>query len=224
MMGSDDMKHDLNNQAFDFAMLYDHAACGLITFDLSGKLHHLNKTFCMWTGLEDAQTDGLTFSDLLEKGSQLYFQLFIYPLLKMHKEVREINLKIETASESFQCLLSAKVIVSAGHDENMLVHAAIFKVVDRKKFEDELRLQKKLAEREILQKDETLREVASDQSHLVRAPLANVLGLVVLLEQAEATEDFKELLSMLKESANQLDTVVKNIVTKANTQLGSQQG
>lgn len=216
-MSFDDMKADQTGQTSDFAFLYNSAACGLISFDLSGKIHEMNQTLRMWTGLEDFQTDELIFPDLLEKGSQLYFQLFVYPLLKMHKEVKEINLKIETESESFQCLLSAKVIVGSGGDDNTLVHAAIFKVVDRKKFEDELRLRKKKAELETLQKDETLKKVASDQSHLVRAPLANVLGLIALLEQTEMNGDSKELLSMLKESANQLDTVIRNIVITANT-------
>lgn len=211
------MKANQTGQTSDFAFLYNNAACGLISFDLSGKIHEMNQTLRRWTGLEDSQTDNLIFPDLLEKGSQLYFQLFVYPLLKMHKEVKEINFQIETESESFQCLFSAKVIMGSGQDDNMLVHAVIFKVVDRKKFEDELRLKKKKAELETLQKDETLKKVASDQSHLVRAPLANVLGLIALLEQTEMTGESKELLSMLKESANQLDTVIRNIVITANT-------
>lgn len=170
----------------------------------------------MWTGLESSQTDELSFPGLLEKGSQLYFQLFVYPLLRMHKEVKEISLQIATASESFQCLLSAKAIEDASKEGNLIVHAVIFKVVDRKKFEDELRIRKEKAELETHQKDESLKKVASDQSHLVRAPLANVLGLIALLEQTEITGDSKELLSMLKQSANQLDTVIKNIVMTAN--------
>jgi len=216
-MSSDSMNADQTGQMSDFSFLYNSAACGLITFDLSGKIHQMNQTLRMWIGLENFHARELIFPDLLEKGSQLYFQLFVYPLLKMHKEVKEISLKVETKGESFQCLLNAKVIAGSGRDDNTLVHAVIFQVVDRKKFEDELRLRKKKAELETLQKDETLKKVASDQSHLVRAPLANMLGLIALLEQTNMTEDSKELLYMLKESANQLDTVIKNIVITANT-------
>jgi nitrogen-specific signal transduction histidine kinase len=211
------MKADPARRTSDFSLLYNNAACGLITFDLSGKIHEMNQTLRMWTGLENFQTGELIFPNLLEKGSQLYFQLFVYPLLKMHREVKEISLKVETGGESFQCLLNATVIAGSQRDDNALVHAAIFKVVDRKKFEDELRLRKNKAELETLEKDETLKKVASDQSHLVRAPLANMLGLIALLEQTNMTEDSKELLYMLKESANQLDTVIKNIVITANT-------
>lgn len=210
------MDADETRETSDFSSLYNSAACGLVTFDLSGKIHQMNQTLRIWTGIEDRQTRELGFPDLLEKGSQLYFQLFVYPLLKMHEEVREISLKVETEFESFQCLLSAKVIAGSGGSDYALVHAAIFKVVDRKKFEDELRLKKKKAELETLQKDETLKKVASAQSHLVRAPLANVLGLIALLEQNGTSGDSKELLDMLKESANQLDTVIKNIVITAN--------
>lgn len=210
-------KADQSGQTSDFAFLYNNAACGLISFDLSGKIYEVNETLLTWAGLEYSQVSELIFHELLDKGSQLYFQLFVYPLLKMHREVKEISLQFETASESFQCLLSAKVIVGSAKDDNTLVHAAIFKVVDRKKFEDELRFRKKKAELETLHKDEALKKVASDQSHLVRAPLANMLGLIALLEQTEMNGEAKELLSMLKESADQLDTVIKNIVSVANT-------
>lgn len=210
------MKCNSKDEAPDFNILYNNAACGLLTFDLSGKIHHMNQTLLAWTGLDISHVDKLTFPDLLEKGSRIYSRLFIYPLLRMHNEVNEISLQIQSNGITFQCLLSAKVSEASEKDGNALVHASIFKVVDRKKFEDELRNRKEKAELEALQKQESLKKVASDQSHLVRAPLANVLGLITLLEQAELNSTSNELIVMLKESANQLDTVVKNIVSTAN--------
>lgn len=211
-----DIESSATNDSPDFNALYNNAACGLLTFDLTGKIRHMNQTLLSWTGLDISHIDKLSFPDLLEKGSRLYARLFIYPLLKMHNEVNEISLQIQTNGITFQCLLSAKVSEASEQDGNALVHASIFKVVDRKKFEDELRSRKEKAELEALRKQESLKKVASDQSHLVRAPLANVLGLIALLEQAELNGTSNELIVMLKESANQLDTVVKNIVFTAN--------
>lgn len=209
------------NEAFEgkpakYDVLYNHAACGLLTFDMSGKILHMNQTLLLWTGLEPSAITEMSFSDLLEKGSQLYFQLFVYPLLKMHGEVKEISMQVQSEHSSFQCLLSAQVLEDPAKSGAWLVHAAIFKVVDRKKFEDELRLRKENAEREKQQKADALKKVASDQSHLVRAPLANLLGLISLLEESSPDHQSDELLSMLKESAMQLDEVIKNIVMTAN--------
>jgi|GEM_PF-988375 len=200
----------------DFISLYQHAACGLLSFNTMGKIRSMNQTLQNWIGLEYSGSTDLSFSDLLEKGSQLYFQLFVHPLLRMHKEVREISLQMNSSSGSFQCLFSATAVGDELESTDLLVHAAIFKLVDRKKFEDELRLRKEKAEFETEQKIETLRKVASDQSHLVRAPLANILGLIALLEQTNTDGASTELLAMLKESARQLDSVIKNIVSTAN--------
>lgn len=210
------LEHQGSDEATNFSYLYNNAACGLLTFDLTGKVHHINQTLLEWTGLNNAPIDDLNFLDLLEKGSKLYSRLFIYPLLRMHNEVKEISLQMENKGNTFQCLFNARVIEVSKQDNEVMVHASVFKVVDRKKFEDELRMRKEKAELETLQKEESLKKVASEQSHLVRAPLANVLGLIALLEQAELKGNSSELIVMLKDSANQLDTVIKSIVTTAN--------
>lgn len=50
----------------------------------------------------------------------------------------------------------------------------------------------------------TLRDVAYKQSHVIRRPLANIIGLVELLEQSEADAPVMEMVAMLKKSCNEL--------------------
>lgn len=215
MTESTDLKAAESAPFLEFKSLYDSAVCGLLSFDLSGKIHYINQTLLDWLELKSSDVKELVFPDLLEKGSALYYQLFVYPLLSMHGEVREISLKLKTANPGLQCLFSARA--DRTYDgKSMTIHAVLYQMIDRKKYEDELRLRKEKAELETQQKTETLKKVASDQSHLVRAPLANVLGLVSLLEQAGTNEESKELLAMLKESATELDRVITNIVVAAN--------
>ena len=63
-------------------------------------------------------------------------------------------------------------------------------------------------------KNELLDEIAFQQSHIVRAPLANIMGLVSLLKNLELGPNASSLITMLEESSNQLDDVVRGIVRK----------
>lgn len=56
-----------------------------------------------------------------------------------------------------------------------------------------------------------LEKIAWIQSHKVRKPLANILGLVDLIDKNSFNEDDKGMLDMLKMSSQELDDVVREI-------------
>ncbi|PRY53166.1 PAS domain S-box-containing protein [Arcticibacter pallidicorallinus] len=61
-----------------------------------------------------------------------------------------------------------------------------------------------------------LREIAWMQSHLVRAPLARILGITDILAEGGNSEDqIDELLSYLSVSAAELDDIIKGIIGKS---------
>lgn len=67
----------------------------------------------------------------------------------------------------------------------------------------------------IEKQDKALREIAWTQSHVVRAPLANLMGLISLIKNdmnAGLRDDV--LLKHISESAEKLDHVIRNIVAK----------
>ncbi|TGL91017.1 PAS domain S-box protein [Leptospira congkakensis] len=61
-----------------------------------------------------------------------------------------------------------------------------------------------------------LKEIARIQSHEIRRPLANILGLLELLESEISEEKTKEIHSYLRKSANDLDLLVCDIVKRTN--------
>ena len=63
-------------------------------------------------------------------------------------------------------------------------------------------------------KNELLEEIAFEQSHIVRAPVANIVGLVSILKNMEMGPNVSGIVNMLEESINRLDDVIKNIVYK----------
>lgn len=68
--------------------------------------------------------------------------------------------------------------------------------------------------RKIEEQNKKFKEIEWIQSHLVRAPLARIMGLVELLKDFEPGDDKDELLLHLTNSANELDSIIINIADK----------
>ncbi len=63
--------------------------------------------------------------------------------------------------------------------------------------------------------NEKFKEISWMQSHVVRAPLARIMGLIPLIENAnELDTEIKKMLQYLFQSANELDEIIKNITDK----------
>jgi light-regulated signal transduction histidine kinase (bacteriophytochrome) len=63
-----------------------------------------------------------------------------------------------------------------------------------------------------------LRNIAWTQSHVVRAPISRILGIINLLEEEkENQEEFMFWMSQLKISTNEMDQIVKNIVSDSSS-------
>ena len=76
--------------------------------------------------------------------------------------------------------------------------------------------EKKLNQVAVEKQNERLREIAWTQSHVVRAPLARMLGLIDLIKEEELCEREKnDLLDHIYSSATELDGIIKNIVHKS---------
>ncbi|MFK4980091.1 hypothetical protein, partial [Klebsiella pneumoniae] len=60
-----------------------------------------------------------------------------------------------------------------------------------------------------------LRDIAFIQSHEVLRPLANILGVIEVLNNSNAINN-KEIFDHLIESANELDMQIRSIVRKTN--------
>lgn len=65
--------------------------------------------------------------------------------------------------------------------------------------------------------NQTLRDIAWTQSHVVRGPVARILGLVEILQEynhEHLDKDTLKLLALMKQSVSELDVVIKDIVDK----------
>ena len=65
-----------------------------------------------------------------------------------------------------------------------------------------------------------LKEIAWTQSHVVRAPLAKVMGLVdLLMNYRNDLDNIEELLENILNSANELDGIIRNIAVQTEKEL-----
>jgi PAS domain S-box-containing protein len=68
---------------------------------------------------------------------------------------------------------------------------------------------------EIEEQNKKLKEIAWIQSHIVRAPIARILGLAELkLSNINSEMNYETTLGQIKDSATELDNVVREIITK----------
>ncbi|MES2265176.1 MAG: PAS domain S-box protein [Bacteroidota bacterium] len=68
----------------------------------------------------------------------------------------------------------------------------------------------------IEKQNEQLREIAYLQSHIVRAPLSRILGLVNMLKTSPDKQSETEIIEYLDTSAKELDEVIRTIVNKTD--------
>lgn len=205
-----------NSDHPDFEDLYHSAPVGLLTYIQGRRIISANRFISELFDLDEENIRNRSFTDFLNNGGKLYYNLFIVPILQLSNEVKEISLEIAIGGKSIPCLFSARTEATEG--EGLMVHATIFHVADRRKYEQELLIRKKRAEEERLKKDQALDEVAFTQSHLVRAPLANVIALTRLLAACPLAEDERSIVALLEQSASELDEVIKRIVNTARAE------
>ena len=62
-----------------------------------------------------------------------------------------------------------------------------------------------------------IEKITFQQSHLVRSPLTNIIGLTQNLDRASMDSNNRNICDMILDSAKQLDDVIRQIVTTART-------
>jgi PAS domain S-box-containing protein len=71
--------------------------------------------------------------------------------------------------------------------------------------------------RDIVDKNKRLQEIAWIQSHVVRAPLARLMGLVnAISDSVDDEKDYQKLYRLIMKSANELDGIIRDIAQKAD--------
>ncbi|MGI4751022.1 MAG: PAS domain S-box protein [Janthinobacterium lividum] len=76
--------------------------------------------------------------------------------------------------------------------------------------------QLEVAKTEIEQKKSILDQIGWEQSHLIRRPVANIIGLTNILSKMDLDQNLRNICDMLVDSADQMDKAVNDIVRKTD--------
>jgi PAS domain S-box-containing protein len=169
--------------------------------DLDGKILIITPSVKYHTGYE--------VEEIIEKNVNEFYvnpneREYFLNELKLRGSVLnyELDLKIKNG-KIINVIISCKIL----YDENGTpknIEGTIHDITQRKNAENIIKL-----------KNEKLTEVAFLQSHIVRRPIANILGVLHLINKNNPTDPINsELLPKLEEISKDLDDVIKQIVQK----------
>lgn len=168
---------------------------GFIHLDFNWKIRYWNLAAEKLTGYRQEQILNKNLFDVITEINHIEFYKTWQNTLKS-KKVIQFNDYFWPTQKWFEFYLYA-----AGED--IIVH---FQDIT-KKFATRKRLTKKINQ---------LKEVSLFNSHAIRRPLANLIGLTDLLNEEIKLNDLKEYLFYIRESVKNLDEIISKINTIAN--------
>jgi len=194
------------NNEYDF----ENAPCGYLSFHSDGTIIRINQTLLRWIDHSREEVVGIKkLGDITVKGTSLYFEMFVFPLLRMQGYINEISIStLSSDNVATSCLLNATAVKDDNGDIQQ-VNAILFAIPDRKKYEAEILNAKKTAEALLEHKDRILqvqRRIVSILGHDTRAPIASVYQFIKLA--ADGGLKPEELFPFFELMANQLDATL----------------
>ncbi|MET0636673.1 MAG: PAS domain-containing sensor histidine kinase [Chitinophagaceae bacterium] len=213
------------NSEYDF----ENAPCGYLVLCANGTILHLNQTMLRWLGYSREEiVNKKNLSDITPRGTSLYFQMFVYPSLKMQGYINEVSLDIIGFDNSTtSCLFNATAV---RNEDGSIKHlnAILFGISDRKKYEEEILQEKKLAETMATSRELILqaqRRIMAILGHDTRAPLFSINRIIKLA--IDGTIPPEDVFPHFELMANQLDAtliLIDNLLNWANAHYDSDAG
>ena len=120
-----------------------------------------------------------------------------------------IEYRFKCADGSYKYILDRSYLISDDKNQPIRIIGSMQDITERKRHLIAIENHNK-----------RLKEIAWTQSHLVRAPLAKVMGLVdLLLNYKNDLENTEEVLKNILNSANELDAIIRKIAFESEKEL-----
>lgn len=127
--------------------LYQQAPCGFISFLPNGSILRVNQTFSRWLDIPEEDIYQIKIWALLNKASSMYYEMVVMPLLNVRGFANGINFSFVTKNGGLETLFNATAFKN--ETGNIIaINATIQDITDRKKYEAEILLAKRIAEQE----------------------------------------------------------------------------
>jgi PAS domain S-box-containing protein len=198
--------------------LYEHAPCGYLSTLPDGTVVRANATFFEWTGHSpELIGSGIRFQAMLTVGSQIYVETHYAPLLRMQGFVNEVALEMVRADGRILPVLVNSRQKRDTDGTPLLNRITLFDATDRRRYERELLLARRKAER--IAKDKA--DLLAMLSHDIRNPLNAVMGVVQLLDRGELSDQQRRLVRRLKSSSEHMLTLLDHVLALSKAESSS---
>ncbi len=129
-----------------YEALYERAPCGFLSMKVNGTIIKVNQTFLELSGYSREDLIGKTFSSVLDKGSQLFYETRYIPVIRLQREAREVLFTLRRADGTTLPILVNSILVDDRGDDRELIRTAIFDSTARRDYELELLHSRQAAE------------------------------------------------------------------------------
>lgn len=199
-------KHDaIQSQLTKLSQAIEQSTSSIMITDVHGVFEYVNPAFCKTTGYTADELKGIK-SSILKSGytPEEEYALLWKKISNKESWAGEFCNRRKDGSLYWVNAYISPVVNSAGIITNYIG------------VEEDITQQRETLS-SLENKNKKLAQIAWEQSHLVRAPLARILGIVNLLKhEFIQIEDKEKFIAHLQHSAEELDTVIKSIVFKTN--------
>jgi signal transduction histidine kinase len=197
--------------------LYEQAPCGYLSTLPDGTIVRVNRTLLDWVAQSrDELLERRKFQDLLTVPGRIYYETHLGPLLRMQGFASEIAFELGCGESSPTPVLVTAVQKRDDQGEPLFTRFTVFKATERRKYERELLVERKRAERADRRKAELLAMIGHD----MRTPLNAIGGAVQLLELLSPTPQQLKYLRVLHSSSAALLRLANQILDFSRIEAG----
>jgi len=129
-----------------FEELYQEAPVAYFSTNPEDRITRVNGTLLAWTGYREDELLGRRFHDLLDAGTQLFYETRHVPVLRLEGEIREVALRVLRADGTTLPVLLNSVMVLGPDGSPRSIRTAMFDATDRSQYERDLLAERRAAE------------------------------------------------------------------------------
>lgn len=215
----------------DARALLDEAPCALLRTAEDGLIERANRSFCAWTGHEEAELVGcMKLQDFFSIGGRIFHQTHWTPLLRMQGSVSEIKLELRSrGGEMVPVVLNA--IRRQAADGRFVHDIAAYIARDRDRYERELLQSRKDLEAMVLEANR-LHQAAADRAlfaeqmigivgHDLRNPLSTIQLSAAVLGRGDLTPAQRQVVERVDRATGRAGRLIGELMDFTQARIGS---
>ncbi|OAQ42080.1 hypothetical protein A5893_02905 [Pedobacter psychrophilus] len=183
-----------------FKGAFEHSAIGIALVTLKGKWFQVNRSLCDMMGYKEHELLTMSFENIYGDNRMTYSELEVNPL-KIPSKTGIIERRYKCKDNSIVWISVNTAAVTNKKGSAIYFVSQFEDITKRKKAEMSL----KKAYKEIENHVKLIQSVAWKQSHLMRRPLANLIGLTDILKEDHSGS---EVLQHIEKELKQLDKII----------------